>query len=155
MVWKAQRHEPGRTKRDSAQKYKQTDLEKDCKVLVPLQMATKTGRFCDETQKSNFLCVVCSSEMVQVRTNLVTDSPNCEENHGGDHPELHVLCCFISGKRFPYMDIVTTAKRWKAEEVDFSAGERLLQVDGVNGRKKQNPNMSAAFLETGLRSWKL
>lgn len=111
MVWEAQRHEPGRTKRDSVQKYKQIDLEKHSEVLVPLQMATKTGKFCDETQKSNFLCVVCSSEMVQVRTNLVTDGCNPEENHGGDHLELHVLCCFISGQSFPYMDIVTSAKK--------------------------------------------
>jgi len=48
-----------------------------------------------------------------------------------------------------------SAKRWKAEKVDFSAGEQLLWMAGGNGRKKQNTNMPAAFLETGLRSWKI
>lgn len=58
-------------KRLISEKCKQTDLEKDCKIDV-IANSIKTRRFCDETQKSNFICVAYSPEVVWVGAKLVT-----------------------------------------------------------------------------------
>lgn len=84
-------------------------------------------------------------------------SPNPKDSHGGDKLELHLLYHFTWVEAFPTHtpSIVTSATRWKVKKVDFSAEEQLLWMAGGNGRKKHKTNMPAAFLETGMRSWKI